>query len=180
MREFRREHRSLLLRDDGHHNGFRTVLYMRYKSPSPREEEDSRSNTSRHRLQFACIVKRVEARIRLQDRKKHGGVMNLELFYFERVGTRSYLRFTRLGLILILIFTVLPVIALLFLFLLNQSTPMPDTDVRIKPAAPINASMYPTIHQPTPLPTPKALRQPKAARPSPPVLPSPIRNSNER
>lgn len=106
--------------------------------------------------------------------------MSLELFYFEQVGTRSYLRFTGLGVILILIFTVLPVIALLFLFLLNQSTPMPDTDVRIKPAAPANASIYPTIHQPPPPPAPKALRQPKVAQPSPLAFPSPVRNSNER
>ncbi len=104
----------------------------------------------------------------------------MELFYFEQVGSRSYLRITKFGLVLIFCFTVLPIIALLFLFFLNQSTPMPHTDVTIKPAPPVNTSIYPTIQQPTPLPTPKVLRQPKAVRPSPPAFPSPIRNSNEK
>ena len=50
----------------------------------------------------------------------HRRGLKLELFYYERVGSRSYLRITRLGIVLILIFTVLPVIALLSLFLLNR------------------------------------------------------------
>jgi hypothetical protein len=110
----------------------------------------------------------------------HRRGLNLELFYYEQVGSRSYLRVTRLGLILILILTVLPVIALLSIFLLNQSTSMPNVDVTIKPMPTANASAYPTVHQPIPPPAPKALRQSKAAQPVPPALPSPIRNSNER
>jgi hypothetical protein len=106
--------------------------------------------------------------------------MKLELFYYEQVGSRYYLRITKLGLVLVLIFAVVPVIALLSIFLLNQSTPMPNVDVTIKPMPTANTSVYPTIHQPTPPPTPKAMRQPKAARPLPPTLPSPARNSNER
>ncbi len=104
----------------------------------------------------------------------------MDLFYYEQVGSRSYLRITRLGVALILIFTVLPFIAILSLFLWNQSTPMPNVNLTIKSAPPVDPSMYPTIHQqPTPL-APKALRQPKAAQPTPPTFPTPIRNSNER
>jgi hypothetical protein len=113
-------------------------------------------------------------------RKKQRRWINLELFYFEQIGSRSYLRITMLGLALILLFTVLPVIVILSLFLFNRSTPLPDVDVTIKPMPTANTSIYPTIQQPTPPPTPKSLRQPKAARPSPPVLSLPTRNSNER
>lgn len=110
----------------------------------------------------------------------HRRELNWELFYYEQVGSRSYLRITRLGLALILILTVIPVIALLSIFLLNQSTPMPNVDVTIKPMPAANTSAYPTIHQPAPPPTPKALRQSKAAQPAPPAFPTPIRNGNER
>ncbi len=101
-------------------------------------------------------------------------------YYYEQIGSRFYLRITRLGLILILLFTFLPVIAILSLFIRNQSTPMPNVDVNIKPMPTANTSIYPIIKQQPPPPAPKALRQPQAARPSPPALSSPIRNSNER
>ncbi len=66
----------------------------------------------------------------------------LKLFYYEQVNSRSYLRITKLGLVIVLVFTVLPVIALLSLFLLNQSTPMPNVDVTIKPMPTANDSIY--------------------------------------
>src|SRR5436853_2721522 len=110
----------------------------------------------------------------------HRRRLKLELFYYEQVGSRSYLRVTGLGLILVLILTVVPIIVLLSIFLLNQSTPMPNVDVTIKPMPTANSSAYPTIHQPTPPPAPKALQQSKAVQPVPPVLSSPIRDSNER
>lgn len=123
---------------------------------------------------------RSDKHIEREEITPHRRGLNLELFYYEQVGSRSYLRVTKLGLVLILILTVLPIIALLSLFLLNQSTPMPNVDVTIKPIPAANTSAYPTIHQPTPPPAPKVLRQSKAAQPVPPTLPSPIRNSNER
>jgi hypothetical protein len=99
------------------------------------------------------------------------------LFYFEQVGSRSYLRFTRLGLILILLFTVLPVIVILSLFLINRSTPSPDVDVTIKPRPADNTSTYPAIKQQPPI-TPKAVRQPTSKQPSPPALATPSANGN--
>jgi hypothetical protein len=116
----------------------------------------------------------------LKDRKKQGRWISLELFYFEQIGSRSYLRITKLGLVLILLFTILPVIIIFSLFLFNRSTPMPNVDVTIKPMSTDNTSISPAIHQPTPPPALKVLRQPKAAQPSPPTLPSSIRNINER
>lgn len=104
----------------------------------------------------------------------------MALFYFERIGARSHLRITRLGLVLILAFTILPVIALLSLFLLNSSTPPPNVDVTVKPAPAANTSTYPVITQPPPPPAPKAVRQPRATKPTPPVLATPPVNGNTR
>jgi hypothetical protein len=100
------------------------------------------------------------------------------LYYYEQIGSRFYLRITRLGLALILLFTIVPVIAILSLFLLNQATPMPDVDVMIKPRPADNTSTYPAIKQPSQAPTPRAVRQPPLKPPSPPVLSSPPANSN--
>jgi hypothetical protein len=100
------------------------------------------------------------------------------LFYFEQVGSRSYLRITRLGIILVLLFTVLPLIDILSLFLVNRSTPPPDVDVIIKPRPVDNNSMHPAIKQPSPPPTPKAVRQPTSKQPSPPALATPPNKGN--
>src|ERR1041384_134464 len=108
----------------------------------------------------------------------HQRRLKLELFYFEQIGSRSYLRITRLGLILILLFTVLPVIVILSLFLINRSTPTPDVDIIIKPRQAENTSTYPTIKQPSPPPTPKAVRQPTLKQTSPPVLATTPDNGN--
>jgi hypothetical protein len=108
----------------------------------------------------------------------HQRRLKLELFYFERVGSRSYLRFTRLGIILILLFTILPLIAILSLFLINRSTSTPDVDVTIKPRQADNTSTYPAIKQPSPPPSQKAVRQPLQRKLSPPTLSTPPYNSN--
>jgi hypothetical protein len=114
-----------------------------------------------------------------QKDSRLGGI-NLELFYFEQVGSRSYLRITGLGLALILIFTVLPVVAILSLFLWNRSTPTPDVDVTIKPAPVANTAMYPAIKQQPPDHPLKALQPPAIKQPSPPLLSTPSVNSNTR
>jgi hypothetical protein len=113
-----------------------------------------------------------EGRTVHEQRRKHS------LYYYEQVGSRFYLRITRLGLVLILLFTVVPVIAILSLFLMNRSTPTPDVDVTVKPRPADNTSTYPAIKQPSPPPTQKAVRQPALKQPSPPVLATPPVNSN--
>lgn len=100
------------------------------------------------------------------------------LYYYEQIGSRFYLRITRLGLVLILLLTIVPVIAILSLFLLNQTKPMPDVDVTIKSRLTDNTSTYPAIKQPSPAPTPRTVRQPALKQPSPPVLSIPPANSN--
>src|SRR5438067_12397055 len=99
---------------------------------------------------------------------------SLALFYFEQVGPRSYLRITKLGVILILLFVTLPVVALIGLYLWNSSTPPPDVDVTIKPMPAASALPSPVIKQAPPPPTPpKAPRQHRAAMPSPLEAPTP-------
>jgi len=100
-------------------------------------------------------------------RKRRG---RYSLFYFEQIGSRSYLWITRLGLILVLLFTAIPIIALLSLFLINRSTPPPDVDVTIKPMPAADTLPYPATELPSPLPAQKAVRQPASKQPTPPVL----------
>ena len=108
-------------------------------------------------------------------RKRRG---RYSLFYFEQIGSRSYLRITRLGLILVLLFTVIPIIALLSLFLINRSTPTPDVDVTVRPMPAANISTYPVIKQQPPAPTQKAAQQPASKQPSPPTLSTPPINGS--
>lgn len=79
---------------------------------------------------------------------------------------------------LILLIIVLPLIAILSLFLINRSTSKPDVDVTIKPRSADNTSTYPAIKQPSPPPSQKAVRQPTLKQPSPPALGTPPANSN--
>jgi hypothetical protein len=102
------------------------------------------------------------------------------LLYVEQVGSRSYLRITRFGLILVLLFTVIPIIALLSLFLINRSTPTPDVDVTIKPMPTADTLPYPAIKLPSPPPAQKAVQQPASKQPSPSTLSNPPVNSNTR
>jgi hypothetical protein len=104
--------------------------------------------------------------------------LNLELFYFEQVGSRSYLRVTRLGLALVLILTVVPVTAIFALFLHQRSAPPPDVDITIRPRPVDNTSAYPTIQPAPPFPTPKPVRQPALKQPSPRVSPTPPATTN--
>src|SRR2546430_10346726 len=88
-----------------------------------------------------------------KDRAARDRRRRYSLYYFEHVGTRSYLRITGFGLILILLFTIVVTITLLFLYLINRSTPLPDVNVTVKPIPATNTPAYPVIKQ---LPPPPA------------------------
>lgn len=127
-----------------------------------------------------------------------------ELFFFETVGNRSYLRFTRLAVVLILCFTVIPIAAILTLFLYNQaSINSEQINVNVRSTASPGATPLQNVilQAPTPQPVPKVHRQPLQLAQSPPALPpeysknmngeaphspsplskkSPARNSNEK
>jgi hypothetical protein len=100
------------------------------------------------------------------------------LYYFEHVGTRSYLRITRFGLFLILLSTIGAMIALFSLLLINRSTPMPSMDFRTKsPSASVNVSTEPIIKQ-VPPPRPQKAIQIPLSKQTPPTAATPPTNNN--
>jgi hypothetical protein len=110
-------------------------------------------------------------------------MMNFSLFYFERKGERTYLRFTRLGVAVILLLTVVP-LAVLFIFLLvnSRATPASDvnTNIRVLPASPPSVDK-PIIQKAPPLRTPqKAGKQPAYSAPTPQPTHTPDDNGQLR
>jgi hypothetical protein len=104
-----------------------------------------------------------------------------ELFYYERRGSRYYLRMTRVALLLVVGLTLISIAGLLILFFVQRSDGVTDVNVNI--STPPSDVHYPpvTIQQPSLPPNPRrAIRQPKAAQPPSPTLPSPVRNGNEQ
>jgi hypothetical protein len=101
--------------------------------------------------------------------------MTFELYFYERVGDRYYLRVTTFAIVLI-------VIAMAFgytiLWLDGRKQTAPD--VKITVPSPTSYSLSaPLIKQAPPPPIPKAVRQPKAnaSMPLPPTLTT---NNNEK
>lgn len=92
-----------------------------------------------------------------------------ELFYFERVGSRSYLRFTRLTVILIIGLTVVSLGSILVLFLISAK-PGDSSPVNVNIAVPSQSPFSPDkpiIRQPPPAPLPpKVANQPKYSIPA--------------
>ena len=96
---------------------------------------------------------------------------SFELFFFESSadGRRTHLRFTRLGVTVILLLTIVPLIALLVIFLTSSRRPMPDvnTNVRTLPASPYPA-ISPVIRPAPPPSLPKSSRRPESMGPASP------------
>lgn len=63
-----------------------------------------------------------------------------DLFFYEQVGTRYYLRFTRLALVLVVCLTVVPAVAIFALFVTNSHADLENVNVNIsvEPRAPGN------------------------------------------
>jgi hypothetical protein len=91
------------------------------------------------------------------------------LFFWEKVGTRYQLRFTRLALVLIVCLTVVPAAAILAIFFTQSRVDFEDVNVNIRtpPSAPRNYGS-PIIQTTTPPVMPAA---PKAGRSPRPVEP---------
>jgi hypothetical protein len=99
-----------------------------------------------------------------------------ELFYFEQIGSRTYLRFTRLTLFLIVGLTVLSVLLLFALFLSNRRGGREDVDINVvAPTATPQDYNKPVLQRAAPGPTPPKVRKPLGASvlPSPSLTPSP-------
>jgi hypothetical protein len=102
------------------------------------------------------------------------------LFYLQQQGGRSYLRFTLLGVIALLLLILIPITALLIFYFTNSQTAVRETNVNITPTTTTPYSINTPILQmpPTPSPT-KRVKQPTFNIPTPTALPTPANNTNE-
>jgi hypothetical protein len=116
--------------------------------------------------------------------RSRGG--RFELFFYERVGERYYLRFTRLALILVVCLTVVPCVAILALYY-KQSRAAPEDvniNVGVRPRPPANygtivvpppVAMPPPVVMPSP---PKVSRSPRGGEPARQTPATPGSNAN--
>jgi hypothetical protein len=96
-----------------------------------------------------------------------------ELFFLESVNGRTHLRFTRLAVALILALTVIPVAAILILFLSRSDVVDTKVDVTIRPLPSSASTDGPIIKQSPPRkPTPRLRQPPMSPAPVPPVMES--------
>lgn len=117
---------------------------------------------------------------------RRGG--RFELFFYERVGTRYYLRFTNLALVLVVCLTVIPCVAILALYY-KQSRAAPEdanVNIRVEPRPPANygtivmpppVAMPPPVVMPSP---PKVSRSPRGGEPARKTPAAPGLNANTR
>lgn len=92
-----------------------------------------------------------------------------ELFFYEQIGARYYLRFTRLALVLIVCLTVIPALAIFGIFLTQSHADLENVNINIRtaPQAPGNYPQLIKAPPPAPMPTPpKAGRSPRGGEPA--------------
>lgn len=107
----------------------------------------------------------------LKENKPQKRGINLELFYYEQVGTRYYFRFTRFALSLIIGLTVVSIIMMLaFFFLSDRHSSQEKVNVNITTP---NSSYTPDQiiqHAPAPQPKPNKPSKINIPAPSPPKV----------
>jgi hypothetical protein len=102
-------------------------------------------------------------------------------FYFQQQGGRSYLRFTLLGVIAIVLLILIPITALLIFFFVNSHNSVMETNVNITPTTTTPYSANAPLLRMPPTPSPmKRVKQPSFNMPTPATLPTPVNNANER
>jgi hypothetical protein len=105
-----------------------------------------------------------------------------ELVFYEHIGTRYHLRFTRLALVLVVCLTVIPAAAIFAIFFTQSRVDFEDVNVNIRtpPSAPRNYGS--PIIQTTPPPVmpaaPKAGRSPRGVEPIRQTPSAPTMNAN--
>jgi hypothetical protein len=104
---------------------------------------------------------------------------NLDLWFYERRGTRYYLRITRLGLILFVLPIVLAIVALFLLLITNKKRQI-QPDITIKAPTPVGTPLQPVIKQVTPPPKPPnvGITPPRSVG-NMSSTPTPHKNTNE-
>jgi hypothetical protein len=101
-----------------------------------------------------------------------------ELFFYERIGSRYYLRFTRLALILIVCLTLIPIVLLFTYYLLRKRGGPKNVNVEIVVPTPAPHDYNkPIIQLATPPPTPPRVNTPFGAF-APPRQTPPAPNDN--
>jgi hypothetical protein len=103
-----------------------------------------------------------------------------ELFFYEQVGTRYYLRFTRLALILIVCLTVIPVAAILAIFFTQSRVDFNDVNINMRgePRAPGNYNHIIPAPPPPTTATPRVSRSPRGGDPARQTPAAPNVNAN--
>lgn len=93
-----------------------------------------------------------------------------DLFFYEQVGMRYHLRFTRLALVLVVCLTIIPIVAIFALFLTQRHADLKNVnvDITVPPRAPANYEAPiiqppPAVAMPTP---PKAGRSQRGGEPA--------------
>lgn len=117
----------------------------------------------------------------VNEHKTHGQKRRYSLVFFETVDEgRTYLRFTRLAVILIVGLIVVSIVSILVLFLLNSkqlaSEPV-NVNVRMPSPTPY-LSNKPILRPPPPAPQPPKVEQPVYSMPTPPYTQPPGKNFN--
>jgi hypothetical protein len=111
--------------------------------------------------------------------QRRGG--RFDLFFYEQVGTRYYLRFTRLALTLIVCLTVIPMVAICALFFTQSRVDLENVNINIRAQPGATGNDVRLIIQP-PLPTtpipPKAGRSPRGGEPARQAPTAPGLNAN--
>jgi hypothetical protein len=104
---------------------------------------------------------------------RRGG--RFELFFYEQVGTRYYLRFTRLALLLIVCLTVIPMVAICALFITESHVDLENVNINIRaqPQAPGNDVRL-IIQQPPPAPMPTPPKAGRSQRGGEPARQTPV------
>lgn len=113
-----------------------------------------------------------------QDTRRNS---KFELFFYEQVGNRYHLRFTRLALVFVVCLTVVPAVAILALFLTQSHADLENVNVnvRVAPPAPSNNGALIVMPPPLAMPTPpKAGRIPRGGEPARQTPATPGLNTN--
>jgi hypothetical protein len=112
-------------------------------------------------LVLADLCWQAEEQFTHNDNQPYHLHKRFELFFFESVGNRNYLRFTQLAVILILCFTIIPLVTIFTLFLYSRaSISSEQINVNVRSTAHPDATPLRNviIQEPTPQPLPKVRR----------------------
>ena len=101
---------------------------------------------------------------------RRGG--RFELFFYEQVGTRYYLRFTRLALLLVVCLTVIPMLAICALFFTQSRVDLENVNINIRsqsgaPGNDVRLIIQPPATTPIPLKAGRSQRGGESARQTP-------------